>query len=58
LKKNAGKWVPNYFTFTTIMTASLIGFWPLLPQQMNFYLLPLVFVILIRALVIRQSVRS
>lgn len=58
LKKNAGKWVPNYFTFTTIMTASLIGFWPLLPQQMNLYLLPLVFVILIRALVIRQSVRS
>ena len=58
LKKNAGKWVPNYFTFTTIMTASLIGLWPLLPQQMNFYLLPLVFVILIRALVIRQSVRS
>jgi len=58
LKKNAGKWVLNYFTFTTIMTASLIGFWPLLPQQMNLYLLPLVFVILIRALVIRQSVRS
>ncbi len=58
LKKNAGKWVLNYFTFTTIMTASLIGFWPLLPQQMNLYLLPLVFVILIRALVIRKSVRS
>jgi len=58
LKKKVGKWVVNYFTFTAITAALLIGLWPLLPQQMNLYLLPLIFVILIRALVIRQWVKS
>jgi len=58
LKKKVGKWVVNYFTFTAITAALLIGLWPLLPQQMNLYLLPLMFVILIKTLVIRQWVKS
>jgi uncharacterized membrane protein len=51
LKKNPSRWLSNYFTFASILTALLIGFWALLPQDMNPFLLPVVFIILMRALV-------
>jgi uncharacterized membrane protein len=51
MKKNPNKWLSNYFTFVSILTALLIGFWALLPQNMNPFLLPVVFIILMRALV-------
>jgi Domain of unknown function (DUF4105) len=57
LKKNPGKWLSSYFTFTSVLAALLIGFWALLPQQMNPFLLPVVFIILMRALVIRLLVK-
>jgi Domain of unknown function (DUF4105) len=50
LKKNPAKWLSNYFTFASVLTALLIGFWALLPQQMNPFLLPVVFIVLMRAL--------
>jgi Domain of unknown function (DUF4105) len=50
LRKNPAKWLSNYFTFASVLTALLIGFWALLPQQMNPFLLPVVFIILMRAL--------
>lgn len=49
-KKNIPAWTHTYFRVIVIITASLLGGWVLLPQQMNSYLLPLVFIILIRAL--------
>jgi Domain of unknown function (DUF4105) len=57
IKKNPAKWLSRYFTFTIILTALLIGFWVLLPQQMNPFLLPVVFIILIRSLVIRRALQ-
>ncbi len=50
LRKNFAKWLNLYFTFTAVLTTLLIGFWAILPQQMNVYLLPLIFIILIRSL--------
>lgn len=50
LRKNPAKWLSNYFTFASVLTALLIGFWALLPQDMNPFLLPVVFIILMRAL--------
>jgi hypothetical protein len=50
LKKNPAKWLSNYFTFASVLTALLIGFWALLPQDMNPFMLPVVFIILMRAL--------
>jgi Domain of unknown function (DUF4105) len=50
LRKNPAKWLSSYFTFASVLTALLIGFWALLPQDMNPFLLPVVFIILMRAL--------
>ncbi len=55
LKKNPSKWLSSYFTFASVLTALLIGFWALLPQQMNPFLLPVAFIILMRALVVRRA---
>lgn len=55
LRKSPARWLSSYFTFASVFTALLIGFWALLPQQMNPFLLPIVFIILMRALVIRRA---
>jgi Domain of unknown function (DUF4105) len=57
MKNNFPHWLLGYFTFVVILTALLLGFWVLLPQQMNSFLLPVVFIILIRALVIRRALQ-
>jgi hypothetical protein len=57
LRSNTPKWVSGYFTFAAILTALLLGFWALLPQALNPFLLPLIFTILIRSLVIRDLQR-
>jgi hypothetical protein len=55
LRKNQAKWLSSYFTFVSVLTALLIGFWAILPQQMNPFLLPVVFIILIRTLIVRRG---
>jgi hypothetical protein len=59
LKRYPGNWLTLYFKFTGIITTLLIGFWALLPQQMNSFLLPIAFILLMRALVfLRMSKES
>jgi hypothetical protein len=55
LRKVPSKRVMNYFTLVIVLTSLLLGFWALLPQQLNPFLLPVVFIILMRALVIRHA---
>jgi hypothetical protein len=57
LKKNPGNWLTTYFKFTVVLTSLLIGFWALLPQQLNSFLLPIAFIILMRALVILKIIK-
>lgn len=52
LKRTSPKWISVYFTFAAIISVLLIGFWTLLPQALNPFLLPVIFVILMRSLVI------
>ncbi|MBS1682082.1 MAG: DUF4105 domain-containing protein [Bacteroidetes bacterium] len=52
LKKEKPKWLKKYFLATTIISALLLGFWFLLPQALNVFLIPVVGVILLRSLLI------
>ncbi len=52
LKRTSPKWISGYFTFAAIISALLLGFWTLLPQALNPFLLPVIFIILMRSLVI------
>jgi len=54
-KKSIPTWTHTYFRVIVIITAALLGGWALLQQQMNSYLLPLVFIILIRALLLSKK---
>ncbi len=54
LRKEKPKWVKTYFLITTILTALLLGFWFMLPQALNVFLIPVVGMILLRALVNRK----
>jgi hypothetical protein len=54
-KKSVPAWVHIYFLVVVIITALLLGSWVLLPQQMNSYLLPLVFIILMRSLLLSRK---
>lgn len=55
LKRTSPKWTSGYFTFAAILSALLLGFWTLLPQTLNPFLLPLISVILMRSLIIKKS---
>ena len=44
------KWLTTYFLVTTILSALLLGTWYFLPQSLNVFLMPVVGVILLRAL--------
>jgi hypothetical protein len=48
--KQKPKWLRTYFLVITILTAFLLGAWYFLPQALNVFLMPVVGVILIRAL--------
>lgn len=54
-KKTIPAWTHTYFRVIVIITASLLGGWVLLPQQMNSYLLPLVFIILMRSILLSRK---
>ena len=54
-KKNIPAWTHTYFRVIVIITASLLAGWALLPQQMNSYLLPLMFIILMRTLLLSRK---
>ncbi len=43
------KWVSTYFLVATIITGLTIILWKVLPQQLNYMLLPIVFAILVRS---------
>ena len=47
--KQRPTWLRTYFLTTTIFTALLLGGWYLLPQALNVFLIPVVAVILLRA---------
>jgi hypothetical protein len=51
LRKNKLNWIRSYFLATAIVTALLLGSWYLLPQALNVFLIPVVGMILLRALV-------
>ncbi|MFM7853322.1 MAG: DUF4105 domain-containing protein [Flammeovirgaceae bacterium] len=46
-----------YFLFSTVLTTLLAGCWFILPQQLNSFLLPLVFIILMRSILLWQVLR-
>ncbi len=52
LKRTSPKWISGYFIFAAIISALLLGFWTLLPQTLNPFLLPVIFIMLMRSLVI------
>ncbi|MCX8490984.1 MAG: DUF4105 domain-containing protein [Cyclobacteriaceae bacterium] len=52
LKRTSSKWISRYFTFAAIISALVLVFWALLPQTLNPFLLPVIFIILMRSLVI------
>ncbi|MCE2996727.1 MAG: DUF4105 domain-containing protein [Cyclobacteriaceae bacterium] len=54
-KKSIPAWTHTYFRVIVIITAALLGGWALLPQQMNSYLLPLVFIILMRSILLSRK---
>ena len=47
----------HYFTFAAIVTAGLLGCWSIMPQQLNPFILPLAFSLLIRAILIQRSLK-
>lgn len=51
LLKQRPTWLKTYFLATTIITALLLGAWYFLPQALNVFLVPVVGVVLLRALV-------
>jgi hypothetical protein len=57
LQKNPGRRTLQYFTFVEILTGVLIGFWAIWPQQLNPFLLPVAFSILVRAIVICRNLK-
>jgi len=48
--KQRPKWLRTYFLIITILSALHLGLWHFLPQALNVFLMPLVAVILLRAL--------
>jgi hypothetical protein len=53
-------WLSRYFLFVAILTGLLLVSWPLLPQKLNYALIPLVVALGLRSFVqyrIRQQVR-
>ncbi len=58
VRRSDGKWLNAYFSFVIILTATLIASWAIIPQHMNPFLLPVVFVILVRSIVIRKVVKN
>lgn len=55
LKRTSPKWISGYFIFAAIISALLLGFWTLLPQTLNPFLLPVIFIMLMRSLVIIKA---
>jgi FtsH-binding integral membrane protein len=51
MRKNKPTWIKKYFLGTTILTVALLGFWYLLPQSLNVFLIPVVGIILMRAVI-------
>jgi len=54
LRKNSGSSLAKYFLGTAILLATTLLFWPLLPQQLNVFLIPIVMALMIRALLISK----
>lgn len=48
-KKQKPAWLKNYFLMTALVSALLLGFWFLLPQALHVFLIPLVGILLMRA---------
>jgi hypothetical protein len=58
LQKSPGNRTIQYFTFAEVLTGILIGLWAIWPQQLNPFLLPLAFSILVRAIVICRNLKN
>lgn len=50
MRKSRPGWVKKYFLATAILTALLLGFWFVLPQALNVFMIPLAGIILMRSL--------
>lgn len=56
MRKFPPRWIKKYFLATAILTALLLGFWFVLPQALNVFLIPIAGIILMRSLLnFRQS---
>jgi len=51
IRKRRPNWIKKYFLVTAILTVGLLGFWYVLPQALNVFLIPVVGIILLRALI-------
>jgi hypothetical protein len=58
LKKNPPSWLTKYFTATEVILGFTILFWFLLPQQLNLFLMPVVFSLVVRAVVISTILKN
>jgi len=56
--KQKPKWLPLYFLVTTLLSAMLLALWYFLPQSLNVFLMPVVGIILLRALINYQHRES
>jgi hypothetical protein len=54
LRKKSGSSLAKYFLGTAVLLATTLLFWPLLPQQLNVFLIPIVMALMIRALLISK----
>jgi hypothetical protein len=57
LKKSLLHWLQKYFLVTAILAGLLLIFWVLLPQQLNYSLIPIVVLLGLRAFFIQHSIR-
>jgi hypothetical protein len=57
LKKSLYHWLQRYFLVTAILAGLLLIFWVLLPQQLNYSLIPIVVLLGLRAFFIQYSIR-
>jgi Domain of unknown function (DUF4105) len=58
LKKGIAKWLLNYFKATGIALATTLVLWPLIPQQLNIFLLPIVATLMIRSFLISRLLQK
>ncbi len=58
LKKSCHYWLRKYFMATAVLAGLLLIFWAILPQQLNYSLIPVVLLIALRAFFLQYLLRK